>query len=378
MARGIKLFKVFGIRITVDYTWFIVFALFAWSLAYGYFPSKHPGMETTAYLAMGVAASLLLFVCVLAHELAHSYTSNRLGLDIKEITLFIFGGVARLTKEPEDAATELKIALAGPLASAALALIFWGVSRMTEGIIFAPVQAIIEYLAMINTALLIFNMIPGFPLDGGRVLRSIWWGRTGDMKKATWVASSIGKGFAAVLILMGVFYMFMGNFAGLWYVLIGVFLRQSAASGYRDVLMKDALHGVKVKDLMTRDAVTIEETAPLSDVIEKYFFKHHYVSFPVVSAGKLVGMLSVHAARMIEKEKWPSVTARDVMRRVGPEDALGPEDDASDALTKMMNEGGNSPEDAGRLPVVEDGRLLGILSRRDILKAIEFKSEFQR
>ncbi len=372
MSRGIRLFKVLGIRISVDYSWFIVFALFAWSLAYGYFPSRHPGLGTTAYLMMGVAASLLLFACVLAHELSHSYTSNKLGIEIKEITLFIFGGVARLTKEPEDAATEMKIALAGPVASAALALVFWGVSRFTEGLIFPPGQAIIEYLAMINLALLIFNMIPGFPLDGGRVLRAIWWGRTGDIKKATWAASSIGKGFAVVLILMGVFYMFMGNFAGLWYVLIGVFLRQSAASGYRDVLMKDALHGVKVKDLMTREAVTVDETSTLSDVIEKYFFKYHYVSFPVVSGGKLVGMLSVHAARVIEKEKWPSVTVSEVMARIGPSDMLGPEEDAMSALTRMMN------EDAGRLPVVSDGRLLGIISRRDILKAIEFKSEFQR
>ncbi|MBI5971065.1 MAG: site-2 protease family protein [Deltaproteobacteria bacterium] len=370
MARGIKLFKVLGIRISVDYSWFIVFALFAWSLAYGYFPSKHPGLGSGAYMAMGAVASLLLFACVLAHELAHSYTSNKLGLAIKEITLFIFGGVARLTKEPEDAATELKIAIAGPLASAALALIFWGVSSITDGIIFAPAQAIIEYLAMINMALLIFNMIPGFPLDGGRVLRSVWWGRTGDIKKATRAASAIGKGFAVFLILTGVFYMFMGNFAGLWYVLIGVFLRQSAHTGYRDVLMKDALHGVKVKDLMTRGAVTLDETATLSDVIEKYFFKYHYVSFPVVSAGRLVGMLSVNAARVIEKEKWPSVTAGDVMARFGPDDALSPEDFASAALVKM--------EDAGRLPVAEGGRLLGIISRRDILKAIEFKAEFKR
>ncbi|MBI3754059.1 MAG: site-2 protease family protein, partial [Deltaproteobacteria bacterium] len=190
MGRGIKLFKILGIQISVDYTWFIVFGLVAWSLAQGYFPFTIPGLGVFAYTLVGVVSALLLFACVLIHEISHSYTSNKLGLDIKEITLFIFGGVAQLTKEPNDPITELKIAVAGPSASIALAAIFWLLTHLTEPLSIPPVlSAMFGYLAMINMVLVIFNMIPGFPLDGGRILRALWWKKTGDLQKATQVAS---------------------------------------------------------------------------------------------------------------------------------------------------------------------------------------------
>lgn len=279
MARGIKLFKVVGIQVSIDYTWFIVFVLFAWSLAFGYFPFRYPGFGRSTYLFMGFVSSFLLFACVLIHELSHSYTSNRLGLEIKEITLFIFGGVAQLTKEPEDALVELKIAVAGPLASGVLSVLFWAISKTVPQADYPVIYAIFAYLAMINVVLMIFNMIPGFPLDGGRVLRAIWWYKTGDLNAATRVASRIGKGFAIFLIIMGFLQIATGNFTGgIWSVFIGVFLQQAAESGYQQLVIKRALEGLKVSDVMSKGVVSVEEDFTVQKVVDEYFFKYHYAS----------------------------------------------------------------------------------------------------
>ncbi|MBI5493004.1 MAG: site-2 protease family protein [Deltaproteobacteria bacterium] len=369
MARGIRLFKVLGIQISIDYTWFIVFVLFAWSLAFGYFPFRSPGLDRGVYILMGVVSAILLFACVLIHEISHSYTANRIGLDIKEITLFIFGGVAQLTKEPEDAMSELKIAIAGPLASGVLAVIFWAASQLVNGEIYPIPHAILSYLALINLVLIIFNMIPGFPLDGGRVLRAIWWARTGDIGAATRIASRIGKGFAIFLIIMGFLQIFMGNFTGgLWSVLIGVFVQQAAESGYQQVVLKKALEGLKVKDLMSRGVVTIGGESTVNEAVENFFFKYHFISFPVTSDNHVSGLLTLNDVRAVEKERWGKVRVSDVMEKLGPDDILKPEDTAMDALNKMV--GFNH----GRFPVVENGRLVGIISRRDIMKTLEFKS----
>lgn len=373
MGRGIKLFKVLGIQISIDYTWFIVFVLFAWSLSYGYFPFRNPGFTQGTYLFMGVISAFFLFACVLIHELSHSYTANRLGLDIKEITLFIFGGVAQLTKEPEDAITELKIAIAGPAASAVLAIIFWVAFGFIDAAAFPVLSAIVAYLAFINMILLIFNMIPGFPLDGGRVFRALWWARTGDLNRATKVASGIGKGFALFLIITGFLQIMVGNFTGgLWSVLIGVFVQQAAESGYQQVLMKHALEGVKVGDLMSKGVVTVEEGKRLSELVDNYFFKYHFVSFPVTSDGHVEGLITLNGVRSVEKEKWDNTLVRDVMYRLGPQDTLNPNDSAMEALSKMASDG------AGRYPVIENGRLVGILSKRDIIKALEMKAGLEK
>ena len=374
MARPINLFKILGIRISIDYTWFIVFVLFAWSLAYGYYPANIPNLSLSAYIVMGVISSLSLFICVLIHELSHSYTSNRLGLDIKEITLFIFGGMAKLTREPDRAMDELKIAAAGPLASLALAVFFYFLRNLIDRAYnFPPLSAVIGFLAYINLALLIFNMIPGFPLDGGRVLRAVWWARTGDVKKATRVASQIGKGFAIFLIVYGFFQIISGFFiGGLWALLIGTFLQQAAEGSYRQLLMKLSLEGVRVEDIMSKTVVTMEDGISLSDAIEKYFFKYHFVSFPVTSGGRVVGLIALNNIRETEKEKWHTTAVRDVMEKISPERVLHPGDNVLHALSKMLSEG------VGRFPVIDaGGSLAGILSRRDIMKIMEFKTELE-
>lgn len=374
MSSGIKLFKVLGIQISLDYTWFIVFGLFGWSLAYGYFPHYYQGLEKTVYLFMGFASALLLFGCVLIHELSHSYTANKLGLDISEITLFIFGGVAQLTKEPEEPMVELKIAVAGPIASGVLALIFWGLTKTIGSGTHTITYAILSYLAMINVVLLIFNMIPGLPLDGGRVLRALWWAKTGNLNAATKAASQAGKGFALLLIGMGFFQMMMGNFTGgLWAILIGFFLQQAAMSGYRELVFKHALDGVKVGDIMSGDIVSIREDCTLSEAVEKYFFTFHYVSFPIIAKGRVAGLLTLNNLRGLDKKQWPHTLVRDVMLPIGPDELLGPEENAISALRKI------STGTVGRGPVVnKDGRLVGMISRGDIMRRMELKTMGQK
>ncbi|MBI5875999.1 MAG: site-2 protease family protein [Deltaproteobacteria bacterium] len=379
MGRGVKLFRVLGIQISLDYTWFIVFGLVAWSLAQGYFPITIPGLTTFTYILVGIISAALLFACVLIHELSHSYTSNKLGLDVKEITLFIFGGVAHLTKEPEDPITELKIAVAGPAASVALAATFWLLMHLAAAISAEPVlSAVFGYLAMINMVLVVFNLIPGFPLDGGRILRAIWWKKTGDLQKATQVASQVGKGFAVLLIGFGFFQIFMGNFiGGLWMIFIGMFLQQAADSSYKQLLVKKTLETIKVGDAMTRNVVTITEDSTLSTVVEKHFFGYHFVGFPVSSVrqahdtsdGRITGMLTLNNVRLIPKEQWDTTLARDVMDNISPDAILRPEDNAMDALSRMIS------LDIGRLLVMDNGKLVGIITRRDIMKLMEFKAD---
>ena len=373
LTRGIKLFKVFGIQISIDYSWFIVFLLFAWSLSYGYFPFKHPGLTTSAYIVIGVVSSLMLFICVLIHELSHSVTANRLGLDIHAITLFIFGGVAKLSKEPEDAMVELKIAIAGPIASGVLAIIFGVLAALAAKTPYQVVYTVFTYLSYINLVLLIFNMIPGFPLDGGRVLRALWWAKTGDLNRSTKVASSVGKGFAMFLIFFGFYQMLTGNFVGgLWAILIGFFVQRAAESGYQHVVIKKALEGLKVRDVMSTGVVTMDGATTVSDAVEGYFLKHHFVSFPVTSGDHVAGLLLLGSVRAVEKDQWNTTLVRDIMQPLGPADILSPDDAASEALSRMV--GGTS----GRFPVLKDGKLVGIISRRDIMKMLEFKSGLGR
>ncbi len=376
MIRGIKLFKVFDIVISIDYSWFIVFFLIAWSMAYGYYPFYTPGLAVRTYLAMGIVSSLLLFACVLLHEISHSVTSNRLGIEVKEITLFLFGGVAKLTKEPGDAISELKIALAGPAASALIAGFFYLVSLLLENLTyegFVIAKSIISFLVRINIVLLIFNMIPGLPLDGGRVLRALWWYKSGDMDTATKIAGEVGRFFAAVLIFFGFMQLIGGNLVGgLWAVLIGMFLMQSAGSSYRQIRLQKETEGLTVMDIMTTDVITMEGNTTLTKALEEYFFKHHFVSFPVTALGKVEGLLTLNNIKSVLKDQWDITPAREVMEPLGKGNRVGPKDSIIDAL-KMMGETGK-----GRLLVLDNERLVGIISRRDIMKTMQIKEVFEK
>ncbi len=373
MTKGIKLFRLLGIEIAIDYSWFIVFVIFGWSLSYGYFPYYYPGMPQSTYLAMGFISALLIFVCVLIHELSHSYVSNSLGLEIKRITLFIFGGVAEMSKEPEQASVEFKIAVAGPIASALLALLFYLMARVVVQTEYHIAAAMLTYLSMVNGMLCLFNLIPGFPLDGGRILRALWWGYTGDIDTATRAASRIGVGFALFLIIIGFIQIFSGNIiGGLWAVMIGFFIQKAAESGYRQLQYQQALAGVLVREIMSKDVISIAGGLTLQEAIQEYFLIHHHVSFPVLAGSKVVGIITLKKIRSLGHAKWGEISVKEAMDTLTPEMLLAPGTELLDAI-RVISKGS-----LGRAPVIENGKVVGMLTRGDVMRVLELKTILKR
>jgi Zn-dependent protease/CBS domain-containing protein len=369
--KGLKLFRVFGIQISLNYTWFIVFGLIAWSLASGYFPFRYPELSRSAYWIMGFLGAVFLFLSVLAHEVTHSYIAKKEGIEVREITLFIFGGVSQLAKEPEDPRKEWKVALGGPLCSLALAFLFWIASQLTSQIpnlfLFA---GLLSYLAFINLSLAIFNLIPGFPLDGGRVLRAIYWSKTGSITRATQIAGSMGKWVGVGIILLGLFFILMGNLiGGFWFVIIGIFLRSAAEGGIQQVVMKGALEGVKVNELMSQGVITVQPSLRIDRLVEDFYLTHKHISYPVTEGGKIIGLITLKQVKEVPRDQWPEKTVQEVMIPVQKKLMLDPEGDAVEALQKMIRSG------EGRLPVVQDGKVVGMITRRDILNLLEIKTD---
>jgi Zn-dependent protease/CBS domain-containing protein len=369
--KGVRLFRILGIQISLNYTWFIVFGLIAWSLASGYFPSRYPDLSRSAHWLMGFLGAFFLFLSVLVHELTHSYIAKREGMEVKEITLFIFGGVSQLTKEPEDSKKELKMAIAGPLSSLVLALIFWILFNAT---LRSPhlilITGLLWYLALINLSLGIFNLIPGFPLDGGRVLRAFYWRKTGSLKRATRIASESGKWIGVGIILLGLFSILMGNLiSGFWFVIIGIFLRSTAEMGFQQVVMKGALEGVKVRELMSRGVISVGPSLSISELVEGFYLTHKHITYPVMEGEKIVGIITLKQVKEVSREQWKEKTVREVMMPIREEMMLDPDGEAVDALQKMIRTG------EGRLPVVKDGKAVGMITRKDILNLLQIKTD---
>ncbi len=369
--KGIKLFRVLGIQISINYTWFIVFGLIAWSLASGYFPAHYPDLSPSAHWIMGFLGAFFLFLSVLIHELTHSYIAQREGMEVKEITLFIFGGVSQLTKEPEDSKKELKVALGGPLSSLVLALIFWILFRATlrspHLILFS---GLLGYLAFINLSLAIFNLIPGFPLDGGRVLRALYWRKTGSLRKATQIASEIGKWIGVGIILLGLFWILTGNLiGGFWFVIIGIFLRSAAEWGLQQVLTKRALEGVQVKELMSPGVISVPPSLRIDQLVEDFYLAHKHITYPVTEGERIIGIITLKQVKEVPRNQWVEKTVREVMMPMREEIMLDPDGEAVDALQKMIRTG------EGRLPIVKDGKVVGMITRKDILNLLEIKTD---
>ena len=304
---GIPLFSVLGIRVVAHYSWFAIAALIVWALTVGWFPRVLPGRPLPHYITLGVITAFFFFASVLIHELMHSVVAVKSGIPVKRITLFLFGGVAEILREPADPSTELKVALAGPAASAVIAAGCWGaVALMGDATSRPGLQLALAYLAVANTILLAFNLLPGMPLDGGRVLRAIVWRTTGNLRRATRIASSAGQAIAGMIVLVGITVALFGSniWTGLWIILIALFLRQAADSSYRQLLTREALQGVRLASVMTPDAVTAPPDISLSEVIDGYLLKYHFTSYPVVSDGRLVGLITIKAIKRVPREKW--------------------------------------------------------------------------
>jgi Zn-dependent protease len=369
MRGSLKLGNVFGIPIHINYTWFIILILMTVQLATLQFPQINSRWPAIQYWAAGLITAILLFVSVLIHELAHSLVSRSLGTPVEGITLFIFGGVSSISEDSRRPQDELIMAAVGPLSSVVLAGAFWVLSQLAPNGTFVYGAAV--FLAATNAGLAIFNMVPGFPLDGGRVLRSlIWWG-TGNMRIATRWASTIGRVVAALMIVSGllVALVFRSWQTGLWLAFIGWFLENAAAQSYRQFLLKENLAGVSARDLMTSDCVRIEGTQNLQAAVDEHLLREGRRCIMVTRGDTLAGLLTVHRIKDIPRSEWPFTSVAQAMI---PFDQVKNVDVNASAMSvlKLMDEG-----DINQMPVLEAGRLVGAISRDRLLRFIRTKAE---
>ena len=370
MRGAIRLGRILGIPIGVNYTWFVALWLLTWSLARTYYPRRFPGFDGQTYLLMGLASAVLLFASVVVHELGHAIAARRYGIRTRSIVLFLFGGVAQIGREPPTPASELVVAAAGPATSLLLGGVCWILARFTAG---SALGAIITYLAWINATLAVFNLIPGFPLDGGRMLRALLWRATGSLERATRFAARGGQVVALLLIALGVLGLFMGNVTGgVWFILIGWFLDMGAQAGYQQVVLRESLGGVTVGDIMSREVHSVDPNLTLEQLIADYFLPYKHGGFPVIWGDRLLGIITLQDVKEIPKEKRSTMTVRDAMTPTPRLRTVRPTTSAYDAFARMTQDG------IGRLLVVDDeGGLVGILTRSDLLHVLRIRTELE-
>jgi Zn-dependent protease len=367
-GRRWRLFRLLGIPISIDASWLIILVLLTWTLI-DRFREQLKDLPVAASIAMGLGAALLFFACIVLHELGHAVVARRVGIPIRGITLFLFGGVAEMEAEPPSAFAEFLMALAGPLVSAALAAVFWVASLAVQTpALVTPLQ----FLAAINLGVLVFNLVPAFPLDGGRVLRSILWGALRDLRTATYWAGLCGQGFAWILIGAGLLNFFAGNLVeGIWLGLIGMFLNTAAQSSYQQVVLKQVLRGEPVSRFMTRKSIVVPPSLDLRSWVDDYVHRYHRKMFPVASNGQIEGMVTIAALGRFPREEWSHHTVAEVMlREIGPL-SIDPRADALEALIRMQHTG------SSRLLVMEGNTLLGIISLKDLLRFLDLKLELE-
>jgi Zn-dependent protease len=369
-SQGIPLGKIFNIPVNVDYSWFLIFILLTWSLAISYYPSEFRQWPRAWYWILGAITTVMLFVSVLLHELGHSMVALYYKIPVRNITLFIFGGVAQITSEPPTAMSEFWIAIAGPVVSFLLAGIFalleWAVSSLT------PLFALMKYLAYINGTLGLFNLIPGFPLDGGRVFRAIIWGTSGDFRKATRIASGVGRVIAYLFILVGVYFIFSGNFAGgIWIAFIGWFLENAAQSQVQQMAVRDLLAGRKVSQAMSQNYTIISPTITLQSLADTHILGEGRRFFIVQDEYSVRGVLTLQKIREIPRERWPNTSAEQAMIQAGDMQWVRPDTELWNALERMDQNGVN------QLPVIQDSQIAGLLTRENIISFLRTLQEFK-
>jgi len=369
---GIRLGSVLGFEIRVDLSWFIIFFLVLWTLAFGLFPANYPQLGFGTHLLMGAAATVLFFASLLAHELSHSLLARAKGIPVEGITLFLFGGVARMRSEAENPGDEFQIAAVGPIVSLALAGLFGLLVAIGVPLGWSiAVLGVFQYLAVINLALALFNLLPGFPLDGGRLFRAIVWQVTGDLEKATRIATTGGRWLGYLIIALGVLQLFGANFlGGLWFILIGWFLASAADSSYQDLLMRRSLAGVRAREVMTPNPETVRADLSLQDFIDEYVFHGRHQAYPVLEDGQPVGIVSLQQIRNAPREDWARRTVRETMTPIEPGLAARPEENMSVVLRKMEESGSR------RILVISGGQLLGIIAASDLAGWLQRRREF--
>ena len=368
MKGSFRLGSIAGIDIRINYTWIFIFVLISWSLAQGFFPQSYPDWSTTTYWVTAVIAAILLFVSVLAHEFSHSITARSRGMSVNSITLFIFGGVSNLEDEPEAPRVEFIMAMAGPLISLGLAGAFWGFLQLV-GNQQSPLAAILFYLAAVNGLLGVFNLLPGFPLDGGRVLRSFLWRRYGDIVKATNIAGTVGRFIGWGIVGFGVFQLLTGNFVGgLWLAFIGWFLASMADASRREMIMRQHLRGVKVRQVMDENVEAINPDTSVQKLVEDIIQRRQRRAAPVAEDGQVQGIVTVRDLKGVSQDKWRETPVGDIMTRQ-PLYSVGPDDELNSAIKLITS------HDINQLLVMDKERLVGLLNRADVLAHLQVKQE---
>ncbi|MDZ4247488.1 MAG: site-2 protease family protein [Dehalococcoidia bacterium] len=371
-AQGsVLLGRIFGIPIRLHFTWFIIFALVTLSLSFNYFPLMYPGWGRPLQLITGVITGLLFFSSIIAHELSHSVVSKALGVPVKNITLFIFGGVAQISREAPRPMGELKMAVAGPLSSVAIGVIFGAIWRFA-GPYSQPVEAVTYWLMLVNFALAVFNLIPGFPLDGGRVLRSVLWQATGDYRKATRVATRIGQGVAYAFVFGGLLIIFTGNIInGVWFALIGWFLENAASHSYRQVLFREGLGNITVSRVMTPECLVVSPDLTIRQLVEGFIFPTGARCFMATRDNRLEGIITMKDIKSVPREQWDLATVETAMTPNPKLKIARPGDDALTVL-ELMDEA-----DINQMPVVEENRIAGVVTRANLIRLIHARSDLR-
>lgn len=368
MNGGIRIGKIWNIPISLHVSWFFIFGLLTWSLATGYFPTEYMQLSKILHWGLAVVTSLLFFGSVLSHELGHSYVALKRQIPVKGITLFIFGGVAQISQEPRSAADEFKVAITGPLVSLFLAGVFallWVLDRSLP-VLAAPSI----YLLRINLILALFNMIPGFPLDGGRVLRAVVWKITGSFHRATQIASMCGQVVAFGFMGIGVLITISGQvFNGLWLVFIGWFMQNAAASAYAQLTVQESLQRIKVSDVMSRDLVKVPSLTPLSRLVDENILSGGQRTFFVADNGTLLGMVTLRDITEVPKTLWGFTTIGKIMRPFQRLLTVSPQTNLLTALQQMDS------ANVAQVPVVESSNLVGMLSREQIVRYLRLRAE---
>ena len=374
IPRQYPLFRLFGFQVKLDLSWLLIALLITWTLAAGLFPESYPGLSREMYWWMGIAGAAGIFFSIVFHEFSHSLVARHYGLNIRGITLFIFGGVAEMEKEPSTPKSEFLMAIAGPLASFLLAFIFQQIHLLAtanEWSVF--IIGVTYYLAYLNTILAIFNLVPAFPLDGGRMLRAALWAWKKDLRSATRIASQIGSGFGLVMMALGVLWVLQGVFiAGMWWFLIGVFLRFTAAASYKQILLQEVLQDQPIRRFMTDQPLTVSPSVSIEQLVQDYIYRHHFKMFPVVENSRLLGCITTREVKAVPQELWSNRTVGELTGPCSADNTVSPGMDAMEVLSLMTR-----PNASSRFMVVEDQRLIGIISFTDLKEFLSLKLDLE-
>lgn len=371
IGQSVTLFRIFGFKVRANLGWVLLALLITWTLAVGYFPMQHPGLPELTYWSMGLLAMLGLFFSLLFHELSHSLVARARNMPMGGITLFLFGGVAEMHDEPPNPKVEAEVAGIGPISSFFLAGVFYLLAGLLAGTgLSEHWVAVIGYLAIINIILAVFNLFPGYPLDGGRLLRALLWHLRGDIVSATRTASRVGVGFGMALIMLGFISLLAGALVGgVWWILIGTFIAIAAKSSFDQLVARIAFEGTPVGNLMAHNPVSVPEDTRLDRFVEDYAYRYHYSLFPITRNGRLVGCVRTRDVTTIEREEWPHKRISDIMQECDESNTIDSKSDATRALQQLQR------SNTGQLIVTRDKQLAGLITLRDLLDHLAIRQD---